>query len=196
MIRCLFHRRGLALDGSAYPVIRARLRRLAGSDFEGFVFWSTGSGMNYAKSVGIAEPVSIDDEFVVVEWDMSAAAGTGDDWVGSTIDQFQIHLGATSDADESFVIDWIAVLPSTSAVVQQAQVSNSEGGQYYLTDGLLQNTVYQVRSNLITDPQRTTDWTDWQVALTPVITAADVQVVNRSTFAADGNLDKSGQSGG
>jgi hypothetical protein len=176
---------GLALDGSVYPVIRMRLRRLAGSDFEGTIFWSTGSGINYSKSVTMSAPAGIDGGFVVVEWDMSTAAGTGDDWVGSTIDQFQIHLGATADADESFAIDWIALLPSASAVVQQAQVSDGEGGEYYLTDGLLQNTVYQVRANLITDPVRTTDWTDWQVALTPVI-ASDVQLVKTSVYDTPG----------
>jgi hypothetical protein len=115
---------GLALNGSIWNTIRIKLRRDAGSGWDGFVFWSTGSGTNYSKSVSVAEPAGIDDDFVTLEFDMSTATGTGADWIGSTIDYFEVHLGASASSADVFSVDFIAVGVADGEPWQVAPTTN------------------------------------------------------------------------
>lgn len=174
----------LSLDGSANSIVRMRVRRTAGTGWDGYVFWDTGTGINFSKYVQVSEPAGIDDGFVIVEWDMSDVTGTGDDWVGETIKRFQVHLGNT--ASDVFEVDWITPAVASPVVVQRAQTANAESGEYYLTDGIAQDTPYQVRATIETDPVRGTTWTDYALAFSPVITALDIQTVRRSTYTTTG----------
>jgi hypothetical protein len=98
---------GLNLDGAKFDRIRVRIRRTAGSAWDGFVFWDVGSGLNFSKNVQIAEPDGLSDGFVIAEWDMTDTTGTGADWSGSQIERFQIQFGGGSS--DAFEIDYIAV---------------------------------------------------------------------------------------
>lgn len=75
------------------------------------------------------------------------------------------------------------------APVQRAQMAEPEEGQYYITDGIAQNTEYNVRATIITTPVRGTTWTDTETATTPIIAAASGTTV--ATFAANGTWLKS-----
>ncbi len=101
---------GLAIDGTANQFVRMKVKRTAGSEWRGQLFWAIDSDpLEFTKFVQVSEPAGLDTDFVIVTWDMSNVTGTGDDWIGNTIGRIQFSLGSLSTADTDFEIDWIEI---------------------------------------------------------------------------------------
>lgn len=101
-------RAGLSIVGTTHRTVRARVRRLAGSGWQGRCYYSTGAhapGVGYYKAV--AAPAWDVDGWAVVEWDMAALTAGGTDWISSTITGVEMHLGST--ASDVFELDWLAI---------------------------------------------------------------------------------------
>lgn len=110
-----------SLAGSNNYIIRARVMRLAGSSWQGDVYYTTAShGATESYKKTIANTTAL-NAWRVVEWDMSALTAGGSDWTSSTITSIRIDLGGSS-ADQ-FLVDWVAigrVAPTSySAAIQQ-----------------------------------------------------------------------------
>ena len=101
----------ISVAGSTYSLVRVRVRRIAGSGWDGSVFYNTWS---YVKQ--IPDPLLTTD-WTVLEWDMSTLA----DWRVSTITSIRIDLGNTS-ADR-FEVDWIAIGRNAPAA-SKAQITD------------------------------------------------------------------------
>ena len=96
-----------SLSGATSTKIRARVKRLAGTAWDGTMYYKTaahGYVSGYRKN--IANTIVL-NQWVVLEWDMSALTFGGTDWVTSTITGLRIDLGVV--AGDSYEIDWIAV---------------------------------------------------------------------------------------
>lgn len=101
----------LSFQGSEFYKIRLRVKRIAGADWDGRVFYKT-VGVNshtYLSSYYLDKtvPAGLDNDYVVVEWDMRSLDQGGDDWVSSKISQFRIDLSLTGSG--SFEVDYIDV---------------------------------------------------------------------------------------
>jgi hypothetical protein len=97
----------LTLDGSKNYLIRMRVMRLAGSGWDGKIYYTTGShGLSESYKKTIADGTAL-NEWRILEWDMSSLTAGGTDWIGSTITQFRVDLGSSSG--DQFLIDWISV---------------------------------------------------------------------------------------
>lgn len=98
----------LYFPGVTYTHIRAKVRRVLGTGFDGDVFYQTdGHGYDalYKKAIGNGLPTN--GEWVVLEWDMSNLTAGGSDWLDNLIKRFRIDTGSTSAT--SCEIDWIEV---------------------------------------------------------------------------------------
>lgn len=97
----------VSIDGGKFTLVRARVRRVAGTGWQGDLFYSTsghGASVNYRKNLG---NTTVLNEWRLLEWDMADLTAGGADWTSNTITQLRFDLGAT--ADDVFDIDWIAV---------------------------------------------------------------------------------------
>ena len=96
---------GLTLSGAAYTKLRVRLRRLAGSGWDGTASYSTpGHAISGSFFKTISAPIGSGWQTLV--WDMSTLNAGGTDWTGSTITQLRFDFGST--AADVFEIAWIA----------------------------------------------------------------------------------------
>jgi hypothetical protein len=101
-------------QGMYNNIIRMRIKRITGSDWDGELRWSGydpqsqfGGSSSYNPftisntRIGIvSEPANIDTDFVIVEWDMSGTP----EWDNSRIDQIRFDLASGTSV---FEIDWI-----------------------------------------------------------------------------------------
>ena len=90
----------IAVDGSAYQLVRLRVKRTGGSGWTGTLryYYSGGSDV-----VTISAPAQIGSEYVEASWDMSAATL----WKANTITAIEIQLGTASG--DNYSIDWLGV---------------------------------------------------------------------------------------
>jgi hypothetical protein len=98
---------GLAINGRLSPLVRVRLRRTAGSGWQGDLYYSTAghaSSESFKKRMFAVPPIG---QWVVLEWDMAALTAGGSDWLDNTINALRFDLGAS--AADVFEIDWIAL---------------------------------------------------------------------------------------
>ena len=129
-----FSRSGISVVGATATSVRARIKRVSGTGWDGTVYYGTaGHGIvsGYRKTVS-SSPVS--NEWMVVEWDMSDLTAGGSDWVASTITSIRLDLGVTSA--DVFDIDWIAVgrqVPQayTAAIQTEATTRATETGNLF-----------------------------------------------------------------
>lgn len=104
-----FTRTGLSINGGLASKVRVRLRRTAGSGWDGKLYYGTaghGYSESYHKRID-TDPTTNVGEWVVVEWDMEALTAGGTDWVSSTITSLRFDLGAATGSN--FEIDWISI---------------------------------------------------------------------------------------
>lgn len=99
----------LSLTGQFTRRIRMRVMRVAGSGWQGQVYYSpTPAGSfseSYTKTLVAVLPLN---QWVILEWDMYRLTAGGIDWsVRSPITQLRFDLG--NSASDQFWIDWIAV---------------------------------------------------------------------------------------
>jgi putative chitinase len=99
----------LSINGALYNKVRARVKRTAGSGWDGSLFYST-SGHGYTGSY--YTNVSPDPGFAdwyIVEWDMANLTAGGSDWLSSTITSIRIDLGGNASSNDAFQVDWISI---------------------------------------------------------------------------------------
>lgn len=124
----------LDVVGATFNKIRARIRRVAGTAWQGTVYYSTashGSSESYRKNIA---DTTVTGEWRVLEWDMSALTTGGTDWASNTITAIRIDLG-NSSADV-FDVDWVTigrVAPQaySAAIAQEAAARANSDGQLF-----------------------------------------------------------------
>lgn len=99
---------GLSFSGAIYNRIRARIRRTAGTNWEGKVYYRSvaNPATSEARTCVIPDTTAL-NTWVVVEWDMANQTTGSPDWVNNTITGIRIDFA--QDAGNAFDIDWIAV---------------------------------------------------------------------------------------
>lgn len=114
--------------GANVPLIRARIRRTDDDPDTGWLgrcYYKT-AGHSYSTSYykDIPAPQAAEDEWFIVEWDMSVLNAGGSDYI--TNDITGIRIDFTNLFSESWDIDWVsfgAAKPSTVDVLQGVSVS-------------------------------------------------------------------------
>jgi predicted phage tail protein len=96
-------------NGCEYPHVRVAVTRVAGSGWLGNLYWST-SGHGYSSSYKqtIATNPAIGTQ-TVLDFDMSAPAAGGSDWMNSVITGLRLDLGNT--ASDVFRVDFVELMP-------------------------------------------------------------------------------------
>jgi hypothetical protein len=98
----------ISVPGATHNRIRARVKRISGSGWDGRAFYTT-SGHSFTSSFHkqIADTTVI-GQWVELEWNMSSlTVGDSSDYSGNTITRIRIDLGASSSDD--FEIDWVSL---------------------------------------------------------------------------------------
>lgn len=135
---------GLTIAGATNTLVRAKIRRIAGSGWEGTVLYTTsGHGFSSSFRKTIASPVSQNDEWVIAEWDMSALTVGGADWTSNTITRLRFDFSNASG--DVFEVEWIEVGARKTA----------DAARTLFTSTVLQDD-YGVLLNPSTDVIRTT----------------------------------------
>ena len=108
----------LNMDGSQNFIIRARINRDAGGNWRGIVRWAgekkspenpiTTAELFFAEDAArekqIDEPEGLDNDFVIVEWDMKDVS----EWKDSIIHQINIQF-EESGSNATYYVDWVEV---------------------------------------------------------------------------------------
>ncbi len=98
----------IAIDGVLATRIRVRIRRTAGTGWDGKVMYVTaGHAATLSHRKEIATDPTILNRPVTIEFDMANLTAGGTDWVDSIITQLRFDFGAT--AADAFDIMWIIV---------------------------------------------------------------------------------------
>lgn len=103
---------GLSIKGAVCDKLRMRVRRIAGTGWDGMVYYATsatspnthGNSESYCK---VLPSSLLSTSFVMLEWDMANLTVGGNNWTASTITAIRFDLGST--ASDVFEIDWISV---------------------------------------------------------------------------------------
>ena len=98
----------LSITGSQYFIVKARVKRTAGTNWDGKCYYTTGShgesGLYYKQ---LTNPGMVIGQWYVLEWAMDALTVGGTDWTSNIITGIRFDLGAA--ANDVFVIDWISI---------------------------------------------------------------------------------------
>ncbi|WP_374491572.1 phage tail protein [Brachymonas sp.] len=106
----MFMSPAVSISGAQYSVVKARIKRLAGSGWDGYIYYATtthGIDGGFCKQIPTCPVPNVGDT-AIVEWDMSQLTAGGSDWVLSTITQIRMDFGNDNAADV-FSVDWVAV---------------------------------------------------------------------------------------
>ena len=123
----------LNLDGSKNFIIRARIKRTSGNNWRGVVRWSgswiqgidnvdqNGTTFYYSdehntREKQIPEPANLDNEYVIVEWDMRDV----NRWQKSIIHQIYIQFEGASAS--TYHIDWVEIGGKVPVKYQDGQL--------------------------------------------------------------------------
>ena len=106
--------------GKYNNILRMRVKRTDDSGaWEGVAYWKgssitrnlVGTPVTWNESGGrksvISEPAGIDDDFVIIEWDMSVAPDSYASWDDSRIEQVRIDLDSSTGTYE---VDWVELI--------------------------------------------------------------------------------------
>ena len=133
----------IAVDGSAYQLVRLRVKRTGGSGWTGTLryYYSGGSDV-----VTISEPAQIGTQYVEASWDMSAATL----WKSNTITAIEIQLGTASG--DNYSIDWLGVgrnAPGASfSQVEAVRVlSDNKTRVFYSATNPVSDSTYTLKVN-------------------------------------------------
>lgn len=135
----------VSFDGNKNYLVRMRVKRLAGSGWDGKIYYNTsghGESETYMKQVADG---TITNEWRILEWDMSSLS----DWTSSTIINFRIDLGST--ASDQFLIDWISV----GRVAPQSYATNATLVNDYYTKTAADSAIASATQNLVSNTQLT-----------------------------------------
>ena len=136
----MFIKNGLSIDGGKDHIVRVRIKRVAGSSWQGTLYYGTtvhGDSESYRKTIS---DTTVTNEWVVLEYDMSSLSAGGTDWVDNTITRLRFDWGNSSTDD--FQIDWIAIGTKGAAPVREGGeiISGSVGGVTITDSKLYQGT--------------------------------------------------------
>lgn len=133
----------IAVDGSAYQLVRMRVKRTGGTGWTGTLtyFYSSGS-----STKTISEPVNVDSEYVEADWDMSAETL----WKSNTITGIRIQLGTASG--DNYSLDWMGVgrnAPGASySQVEAVRVlADNKNRVFYQTTAPTSDSNYTLKTN-------------------------------------------------
>lgn len=113
----------VSVSGAGYKEVVARIRRNAGTGWEGRLRWSTSGGHGFSGSFEkvIANPILVDGDYQIVTWDLSAES----DWTSSIITAIELQVGSNGgSADYDF--DWIAIGNNLASLAQAAVQAASD----------------------------------------------------------------------
>ncbi|MEN6400788.1 MAG: DUF1983 domain-containing protein, partial [Armatimonadia bacterium] len=118
----------LSVAGSAYQVVKIRIKRTSGTATTDWIGRLTYYYNSTSSSLTISEPTYDSNGWATAEWDLSTEAN----WTGNTIIKLQVALGnaASTPWGGVFKVDWMAVgrnAPSAS-VAQVADLSVAQIG--------------------------------------------------------------------
>jgi len=127
--------RTVSIAGGTYRWVRARVKRTAGTGWEGRVRYSTG-GHGYSDSYYAEVATDYTQEagvWVVLEWDMYALAAGASDWQSNTVTGLKIDLGTGSGDD--YEIDWIEVTPDLTPLAARLESVGVVSQRIYPDEG-------------------------------------------------------------
>jgi hypothetical protein len=94
-------------SGAKYDKVRARVRRIGGSGWDGFLFYGNASHGENGSYFGLVSPdPTVGGNWVIVEWDM-AKSSSPTDWTSGNVTHLRLDLGNTSS--DVFEVDWISI---------------------------------------------------------------------------------------
>ena len=133
----------IAVDGSAYQLVRLRVKRVGGSGWNGTLRYYYAGGSN---TLSISEPAQIGSEYVEASWDMAGVAL----WTGNTITAVEIQLGTA--IGDNYSIDWMGVgrnAPGASySQVEAVRVlSDNKTRVFYQTTAPASDSNYTLKTN-------------------------------------------------
>ncbi len=133
----------IAVDGSAYQLVRLRVKRTGGSGWNGTLRYYYAGGSN---TISLAEPAQIGSEYVEASWDMAGLAL----WTANTITAVEIQLGTGSG--DNYSIDWMGVgrnAPGASySQVEAVRVlSDNKTRVFYQTTAPASGSNYTLKAN-------------------------------------------------
>jgi hypothetical protein len=133
----------IAVDGSAYQLVRMRVKRTGGSGWTGTLtyFYSSGS-----STKTISAPANVGTEYVEADWDMSGEAL----WTSNTITGIRIQLGTASG--DNYSLDWLGVgrnAPGASySQVEAVRVlADNKNRVFYQTTAPASDSSYTLKVN-------------------------------------------------
>jgi len=103
----MFYISNLSFSGATYTKVKVLIKRIAGTSWEGILFYHTtlhGATESYKKIA--AQPTYFSD-YIELIYDMSQLSNGGDDWVTSTITDLRFDFGSTNQ--DAFKIAYIIV---------------------------------------------------------------------------------------
>lgn len=97
---------GLVIDGTKYPQIRARIKKIGSPVWLGEFRWVTtdSAAFDTTKRVFIAEPTFDSAGVALVTLDITSI-----NWVGKTVTRIRLQLPNTISGTDLYEIDWIAI---------------------------------------------------------------------------------------
>lgn len=95
----------MSIDGTVFSRVRVRMRRLAGTGWEGRLHYRTSGATahSFTQTYSVVVGAPIGTDWVTLEWNMSGLT----DWTSSTITGMRLDLGLS--AADQFEIDWVSV---------------------------------------------------------------------------------------
>jgi hypothetical protein len=108
----------LGINGSKYPQVRMRVRKVGSPTWEGAIYFitTTDATYNVAKSLAVAEPTYDANGIGLVTFNMPAG------WTSATIRQIRFDASGSITPTDYFELDWVAIgRPSPGASSAQLQ---------------------------------------------------------------------------
>ena len=133
----------VSFSGARYDKIRARVRRVAGTTWDGTLYYAT-SGHSFSGSFqkNIPDTTAL-NAWAILEWDMAELTSGGTDWTTNTITLLRLDLG--NSASDQFDIDWISLgrrgSGTSFAAVQAVDTARVNG------DAALASSITTVQTN-------------------------------------------------
>ena len=98
----------VAINGNAYTEVKVKITRVAGSGWDGQVFYSTaGHGFSASYVKAVPNPNLGIGQSIVLDLDMKTLTVGGTDWTTNTITKLRFDFGNTSS--DVFSVDWVGV---------------------------------------------------------------------------------------
>lgn len=104
----MFYITGLSVTGSVYKNVKVRVKRLAGSGWQGTLYYHTaGHGASESYKKDFAEPENFSNT-IEITLDMSQLTAGGSDWATSVIDSLRFDFGTTTE--DVFQVEYVALI--------------------------------------------------------------------------------------